>query len=86
MEVVTAFQKCLLLVVLLSLPSVLVATLVGVIISFIQAVMQLQEQTLPFALKLIGVGVTLLLTARWMSSELVQYSLHVFNMIPTVGR
>lgn len=86
MEVVTAFQKCLLLVVLLSLPCVLVATLVGVIISFIQAVMQLQEQTLPFALKLISVGVTLLLTGRWMSSELVQYSLNVFSMIPVVGR
>ncbi|MEY3200809.1 MAG: hypothetical protein RIR70_359 [Pseudomonadota bacterium] len=86
MEVVTAFQKCLLLVVLLSLPAVLVATLVGVVISFIQAVMQLQEQTLPFALKLIAVGVTLLLTARWMSSELVQYSLNLFSQIPNVGR
>jgi len=86
MEVVTAFQKCLLLVVLLSLPAVLVATLVGVVISFIQAVMQLQEQTLPFALKLVSVGVTLLLTARWMSSELVQYSLNLFAQIPNVGR
>lgn len=86
MEVVTAFQKCLLLTVILSLPCVLVATLVGVVISFVQAVMQLQEQTLPFALKLVGVGVTLLLTARWMSSELVQYSLNLFDMIPTVGR
>ena len=86
MEVVTAFQKCLLLTVLLSLPAVLVATLVGVVISFVQAVMQLQEQTLPFALKLIAVGVTLLLTARWMSSELLQYSVQVFGMIPTVGR
>ena len=86
MEVVTAFQKCLLLVVLLSLPCVLVATLVGVVISFVQAVMQLQEQTLPFALKLIATGVVLLLTARWMASELIQYSLNVFAMIPTVGR
>lgn len=86
MEIASAFQKCLLLVVLLSLPCVLVATLVGVVISFLQAVMQLQEQTLPFALKLVGVGVTLLLTARWMSSELVQYSINLFAMIPNVGR
>ena len=86
MEIAAAFQKCLLLVVLLSLPTVLVATLVGVIISFIQAVMQLQEQTLPFALKLVGVGVTLLLTGRWMSIEIMQYSLNLFNQIATVGR
>ena len=47
--------KSLILVLYLSLPPILVATLVGVLVSLIQALTQVQEQTLSFAVKLIVV-------------------------------
>ncbi|WP_205914764.1 EscS/YscS/HrcS family type III secretion system export apparatus protein, partial [Pseudomonas viridiflava] len=49
METLTLFKQAMMLVVVLSAPPLIVAVVVGVITSLLQAVMQLQDQTLPFA-------------------------------------
>ncbi|EON4123954.1 type III secretion system export apparatus subunit SctS, partial [Escherichia coli] len=46
---------------ILSLPTVIAASVVGIIISLVQAITQLQDQTLPFLLKIIAVFATLAL-------------------------
>lgn len=69
------------LVVMLSAPPLVVAVIVGVLISLLQAVMQLQDQTLPFAIKLVAVGLVLAMTGRWIGVELIQLTLLAFNMI-----
>lgn len=74
------------LILVLSLVPIVVATLIGLIVSLLQALTQIQEQTLSFAVKLIAVSVTLLLTMNWMGSELYNYSLSIFENISTVGR
>ncbi|BFO11983.1 type III secretion system export apparatus subunit SctS [Serratia rubidaea] len=74
-----------LLVVLLSAPPLIVAVLVGVVTSLLQAAMQLQDQTLPFCLKLVAVGVTLALTGRWLGVELLQLTQNAFAMMSRVG-
>ena len=56
MEILTFFRQAMLLVVLLSAPPLIVAVLVGIVISLVQAAMQLQDQTLPFCLKLVAVA------------------------------
>jgi len=61
-----------------------VAVLVGVVVSLIQAAMQLQDQTLPFSIKLVAVGVTLALTGRWVGVELMQLAQTAFAMMSTV--
>lgn len=76
----------LLLVLLLSMPTILVASVVGVVFSLLQALTQIQEQTLSFAVKLIAVGVTLLLTARWMGGEIYNYTVVLFEAFPYAGR
>ncbi|EOW4112928.1 type III secretion system export apparatus subunit SctS, partial [Escherichia coli] len=50
---------------ILSLPTVIAASVVGIIISLVQAITQLQDQTLPFLLKIIAVFATLALTYHW---------------------
>ncbi len=85
MEILTLFKQAMLLVVMLSAPPLIVAVIVGVIISLLQAVMQLQDQTLPFAVKLVAVGLTLALTGRWVGVQLIQLTTLAFNMIAQTG-
>lgn len=81
MEILTLFKQAMLLVVMLSAPPLIVAVLVGVTVSLLQAVMQLQDQTLPFAIKLVAVGITLAMTGRWVGVQLIELATLAFNMI-----
>lgn len=74
--------KAMTLVLLLSLPTILVAALVGVGVGLFQAVTQIQDQTLPFAIKLAAVIVTLIFSAQWCSAQLLQFSLNLINDFP----
>lgn len=67
------------LILMLSLPPILVAAIVGILLSLLQAITQLQEQTLSFGIKLIAVCVTLFLTAGWFSQELLRFGKAVFD-------
>ena len=69
--VIELIKESLLLVLLLSLPPILVASVVGILFSLFQAITQLQEQTLSFGIKLIAVSITLFLTAGWMSAQII---------------
>jgi type III secretion protein S len=78
-------KEAMLLVLLLSLPPIVVASVLGVIVSLIQAVTQVQEQTLSFAIKLLGVVVTLVATATWLGRELLIYTMRLFDQIVGMG-
>lgn len=78
-EVATLVSQGFYLILILSLPPILVAATVGILLSLVQAVTQLQEQTLSFGVKLIAVCITLFLTAGWFSHELLRYSEYIFS-------
>ena len=67
------------LILLASLPPVLVAAIVGVLVSLVQALTQVQEQTLSFGIKLIAVILTLLATMESIGNNLLSFTQHVFN-------
>ncbi|MEW9809488.1 MAG: EscS/YscS/HrcS family type III secretion system export apparatus protein [Candidatus Symbiodolus clandestinus] len=69
------------LVLLLSLPIVLTASVVGLLVSLFQALTQLQDQTLQFLIKLIAVSITLMATYPWMGDTLLNYTNLVFKQI-----
>lgn len=69
---------------LLSLPTVLAASVIGIVISLIQAITQLQDQTLPFLLKIIAVFATLALTYHWMGVTLINFTSIIYEIIPQV--
>jgi len=81
-QLVDYAQTCLLMVLRLSLIPILVATVIGIIVSLLQALTQVQEQTLGFAVKLIAISLTLLACASWMGSELLLYTNDIFAHIP----
>ena len=72
-------QMCLMLVLRLSLLPITVATVIGRIVSLLQALTQIQEQTLGFAVKLIAISLTLLVCASWMGSTLLLYTKDIFT-------
>ncbi len=79
-------NQALILVLVLSMPPIIVATVVGVLVSLIQALTQVQEQTLGFAVKLIVVTLVLLLTAGWTGAEMYKFTLQIFDTFPTLKR
>ena len=81
MEPIVMFKQGMLLVVVLSAPPLIVAVVVGVLTSLVQALMQVQDQTLPFGIKLVAVGITLALTGRWIGVELIQLINLTFDMV-----
>ncbi|KRC70292.1 Flagellar biosynthetic protein FliQ [compost metagenome] len=79
-DLVSYMTQALYLVLWLSLPPIAVAAIVGTLFSLFQALTQIQEQTLSFAVKLIAVFATIMLTARWLSTELYNFTISVFDL------
>lgn len=80
------FQQGLWIGILLSAPPLLAATICGLTVSLVQAVTQIQDQTLPYVVKLAAVSVTLALAGRWIGVELIRLAEAGFLMVPYVGR
>ncbi|AKU22904.1 type III secretion system export apparatus subunit SctS [Massilia sp. MB5] len=85
-ETLNFFQQGLWLAVMLSAPPLIIATLCGVTVSLLQAVTQIQDQTLPYVVKLVAVAVTLAGMGRWIGVQLIQLTDLAFAMLPSVGR
>jgi type III secretion protein S len=85
-DVVAYVVQALYLTLVLSMPAIAVAAIVGTLFSLLQALTQIQEQTLSFAIKLIAVGLTLFLTAAWLGGELMLYTQAIFDNIPQATR
>ncbi|MEI2417106.1 type III secretion system export apparatus subunit SctS [Orrella sp. JC864] len=84
-DLVSYMTQALMLTLWLSLPPIAVAAIVGTLFSLFQALTQLQEQTLSFAVKLIAVFATLLLTARWLAGELYNYTVSIFDVLHRIS-
>lgn len=84
-DIIYHIEQAMLLVLLLSLPTILVATGVGLLVALFQALTQIQEQTLAFGIKLVAVIVTLTLTARWLGIEMQNFTLQAFNSIAGIS-
>lgn len=67
------------LVLMLSLPPIVVASVVGILLSLVQAITQLQEQTLTFGVKLVAVVLTIFMMQAWMGAELLRYGVDIFS-------
>lgn len=68
---------------ILSLPALLVGMFLGLAVSIFQATTQINEATLSFIPKVIGIVIVLILTMPWMMSEMQDFTIRMFNMIPT---
>lgn len=73
-------------ILMVSGPLLLIALVVGLIISIFQATTQIQEQTLAFVPKIIAVLVGIVIFGPWMSSQMLSYATEIFaNLTRFVG-
>ena len=68
----------------LGAPILLTALILGFGISLFQSVTQIQEATLSFVPKAVGVGVALLFSGNWMLHELTSFTTNLFEQIPSL--
>ncbi|MFH1710270.1 MAG: flagellar biosynthesis protein FliQ [bacterium] len=74
------------LILLLSAPAVGIGLTVGFIISLFQAVTQIQEQTLTFVPKVVAVLGMVAVTAPWIASLLIDFTVTLWANIPAMVR
>ncbi|NHM28219.1 flagellar biosynthesis protein FliQ [Desulfofundulus sp. TPOSR] len=77
-------REALMMILILSLPTLAVSLLVGLVISILQATTQVQEQSLTFVPKIIAVFLTLAITAPWMVRLMTSYTTRLFKHLPNL--
>lgn len=68
----------------LSAPILVTALVIGFTISLFQSMTQIQEVTLSFVPKVIGVGIALLVCGDWMLHTLIAFTRNLFESIPSL--
>ena len=78
-------HECFLVIMKVGLPILGVALVVGLIVSFVQAVTQINEATLAFLPKVLAIGVALMLLGPFMAATLSGFSRRLFERIVVIG-
>jgi flagellar biosynthetic protein FliQ len=85
-EVVSLMRGGVLEIIILSAPILITALVVGLVVSILQAITSIQEQTLTFVPKIIAILLILALLGGFMFSSLGDYTTQLFLMIPQIAR
>ncbi len=78
-------HDCLLVTMKLCLPILGVALVVGLLISFFQAITQINEATLAFLPKILAIGIALMMLGSFMTTTLTSFSHEIFDRIVAIG-
>ena len=81
-QIVDLARNAILLSLLVSAPMLAVSLGIGLAVSIFQSVTQIQEQTLVFLPKLIGVSAIFLVALPWMVQPLVKFTTELFRGLP----
>jgi flagellar biosynthetic protein FliQ len=83
--IVDLARNAILMALALAGPMLLVALTVGLLVSVLQAVTQIQEQTLAFVPKLLAVAAVFLIGLPWLMQMAVRYTTELLRSIPTLA-
>ncbi len=85
-QIVSLMRGSVVQILLLIAPPLGVALVIGLIVAIFQAVTSIQEQTLTFLPKLVGILLVISLLSGWMFSDLRNYTVSLFQMIPEIAK
>ncbi|HEX5364177.1 MAG TPA: flagellar biosynthesis protein FliQ [Gallionella sp.] len=80
--VITIGEQAVEMTLMVSAPLLLTALVIGLVVSIFQAATQINEMTLSFIPKMLGIFVVLIFTGPWMISMLVDYIQRLYGNIP----
>ncbi|MEM6458723.1 MAG: flagellar biosynthetic protein FliQ [Planctomycetota bacterium] len=78
-ESIQLVRETLTLMLFLAAPILLAALVVGLAVSVLQAATQLQEQTLSFVPKILGMGAVAIVTAPWVFTKIMDFAARMFG-------
>ena len=81
-SVMTMGRQAMEITLLVSSPLLLIALIIGLVVSIFQAATQINEATLSFIPKLVGVFIALVVAGPWMLTIMLDYMRQVFTGIP----
>jgi flagellar biosynthetic protein FliQ len=79
-------QNALMITLILAAPVLFVSLLVGILVSLFQAATQINEVTLTFIPKIIGVSLILALLGSWMGQQLLAFTVRTFSSLASLPR
>jgi flagellar biosynthetic protein FliQ len=79
-------NDALITMIVLGMPALLVILAIGLLVGVFQAATQINEQTLSFIPKLIGLSVTMVVAGPWMLKVIVSYTQSLITNIPNLLR
>jgi type III secretion protein S len=85
-QAIQLMNEALWLVLILSAPPIVVASVVGLLIAILQSATQLQEQTLQYTAKFLAIVLTLFVTAALLGGTLYRFGDRVFTEFPAMAR
>lgn len=77
--VIDIAREALWLIIKCSMPLLLVSLVIGLVISIFQTVTSIQEQTLTFVPKILGVFITLMICGGWILNNIKEFMVALFN-------
>ncbi|MDH3582978.1 MAG: flagellar biosynthesis protein FliQ [Phycisphaerae bacterium] len=78
-QAVDVIREALMVALFISGPILGVGLVVGLVVSLFQAVTQIQEQTLSFVPKIVGMALTVMLLVPWIGSRLMEFTERMFR-------
>lgn len=81
--VIDIARNALFLVLKCAAPMLLVSLVIGLLVSIFQTVTSIQEQTLTFVPKLLGIFLTLIICGAWILNNIVTFMIDLFNLFGT---
>lgn len=84
-QLVDVTRQTLMVMLVLSLPVLIAGLAIGLVVSVMQAVTQIQEQTLSFVPKIIGMVLVAIFAMPWMIQKLLTFSAQMFGPLPAGG-
>ncbi|MEF9943986.1 MAG: flagellar biosynthesis protein FliQ [Burkholderiaceae bacterium] len=81
-SVITLGQQAILMMILLAAPMLVTALVIGLLVSILQAATQINEMTLSFIPKLLGIVVALVISGPWLITYFTDYVRRLYESIP----
>jgi len=77
--IIDIFTQTLVLIIKVSAPMLLISLVVGLVVSILQTITSIQEQTLTFVPKLLAIFLTLILVGNWILTTLKEFIIELFQ-------
>jgi flagellar biosynthetic protein FliQ len=82
--VLSLAQNALMVSLMVAGPVLIISLVIGSLVSLVQAATQINEVTLTFIPKIIGIALVFLLLGAWMLQQLVQFTVNLFQTLPSL--